>query len=58
MNRVERNGVEAFSGTVVFPLSSCQGTPELYFYNCLAEIYYNYFNIAKARRERSRGKRV
>ena len=30
------------------------GTPDLYFYNCIAEIYYNYFNIAKARRERTR----
>ena len=30
------------------------GTPDLYFYNCIAEKYYNYFNIAKARRERTR----
>ncbi len=28
------------------------GTPDMYIYNCIAEIYYNYFNIAKARRER------
>ena len=34
------------------------GTPDTYFYNCIAEIYYNYFNFAKARREkRSRGER-
>jgi hypothetical protein len=26
----------------------------LHIYNCIAEIYYNYFNIAKARRERTR----
>jgi hypothetical protein len=31
------------------------GAPDSYIYNCIAEIYYNYFNIAKARRERSRG---
>ena len=34
------------------------GAPDSYIYNCIAEIYYNYFNIAKARREkRSRGER-
>src|SRR2546429_4070882 len=32
------------------------GAPDSYFYNCIAEIYYNYFNIAKARRERTRSR--
>ena len=49
-------------GTASWLVSTFQlsGTPDMYFYNCIAEIYYNYFNIAKARRERrerSRGER-
>ena len=39
-----------------FPLSSCQGHhPDWHIYNCIAEIYYNYFNFAegKTRTERA-----
>jgi len=40
-----------------FPLSSCQGhLPDWHIYNCIAEIYYNYFNFAEARREQNENK--
>ncbi len=30
------------------------GTPDTHFYNCIAEIYYNYFNFAESKEEKQR----